>query len=61
MSSFTYLGSISSKDGGDTEDVKSRITKVQGVFHSQKKFGRIGRSVCKLRLVGRYSDDSGQI
>ena len=30
--SFTYLGSIISKDGGSSEDVKSKIAKVQGVF-----------------------------
>ena len=39
--SFTYLGSIISKDGGSSEDVKSRIAKAQGVFSQLKKFGRI--------------------
>ena len=34
VGSFTYLGSIISKDGGSSEDVKSRIVKVQGLFHS---------------------------
>ena len=34
VGSFTYLGSIISKDGGSSEDVKSRIAKAQGVFHS---------------------------
>ena len=29
---FTYLGSIISKDGGSSEDVKSRIVKARGVF-----------------------------
>ena len=32
--SFIYLGSIISKDGGSSEDVKSKIAKAQGVFHS---------------------------
>ena len=34
VSSFTYLGSTISKDGGSSEDVKSRTAKAQGVFHS---------------------------
>ena len=34
VGSFAYLGSIISKDGGISEDVKSRIAKAQGVFHS---------------------------
>ena len=29
--SFSYLGSIISKDSGGSEDVKSRIAKAQGV------------------------------
>ena len=33
VGSFTYLGSIISKEGGSGEDVKSRIAKVQDVFH----------------------------
>ena len=33
VTSFTYLGSIISKDGGSSEDVKSRIAKAQGFFH----------------------------
>ena len=42
VGSFTYLGSIISKDGGSSEDVKSRIAKAQGVFFTvKKKFGRI--------------------
>ena len=35
--SFTYLGSIISKDDGSSEDVKSRIAKAQGVFSHLKK------------------------
>ena len=34
---FTYPGSIISKDGGSSEDVKSRIAKAQGVFSQKKK------------------------
>ena len=37
VGSFTYLGSIISKDGGISEDVKSRIAKAQGVFSRLKK------------------------
>ena len=37
MDSFTYLGSIISKDGGNSEDVKSRIAKAQDVFSQLKK------------------------
>ena len=32
LDSFTFFGSISSKDGGSREYVKSRIAKGQGVF-----------------------------
>ena len=32
MDSFTYLGSIISKEGKSSENVKSRIVKAQGVF-----------------------------
>ena len=32
MDSFTYLGSTISKDGGSSEDVKSRMAKALGVF-----------------------------
>ena len=35
VGSLTYLGSIISKDGGSSEDVKSRIAKAQCVFFSQ--------------------------
>ena len=37
VGSFSYLGSIISKDGGSSEDVKSRIAKAQGVFLQLKK------------------------
>ena len=38
VGSFTYLGSIILvKDGGSSEDVKSRIAKAQGVFSELKK------------------------
>ena len=32
VGSFTYLGSIISKAGGSSVDVKSRIAKAQGAF-----------------------------
>ena len=37
VGSFTYLGSIISKQGGCSEDVKSRIAKAQSVFLEIKK------------------------
>ena len=37
VGNFTYLGSIISKDGGCSEDVKRRIAKAQGVFFTAKK------------------------
>jgi hypothetical protein len=37
VENFTYLGSIISKDGGNSEDVKSGIAKDQGVFSQLKK------------------------
>ena len=37
VGSFSYLGSIISKDGGSSEDVKSRIAKF---FAKKKKFRR---------------------
>ena len=37
VDSFTYLGSITSKDVGSSEDVKSRIDKAQGIFSRLKK------------------------
>ena len=33
-SRFAYLGSIITKEGGSSEDVKSRISKAQAFFHS---------------------------
>ena len=36
VGSFSYLGSIISKDGGSSEDVKSRMSKAQGVFFTVK-------------------------
>ena len=37
VGSFTYLGSIISKNGVRSEDVKSRIVNAQGVFPQLKK------------------------
>ena len=36
VGSFTNLGSIITTDGGSREDVKSRMTKAQGVFSQLK-------------------------
>ena len=35
LDSFTYLGSITSKDGGSCKNLKSKIPKAQGVFFSE--------------------------
>ena len=43
IDSFTCLGSITNKNGWYSQNVDSRKAKVQGVFHSWKKFGKIGR------------------
>ena len=44
VDSFTYLGSIISKDSGNAEGVKCRIAKAMGVFSQfKKKIGRIGK------------------
>ena len=37
VGSFTYFGSIISKDGGSCEEVKSRIANAQSVFSQSKK------------------------
>jgi len=37
MGSFSCLGSIISKDGGNGEDAKSRIAKAQGIYSKFKK------------------------
>jgi len=37
VASFTYLGSIISKDEGSSKDFKSSIAKGQGVFFIVKK------------------------
>ena len=44
LGSFTYPVSIISKDGGSSEDVKSRIAKAPGVFSQLKK-------VCKKSKI----------
>ena len=45
VGSFSYLGSIISKDGESSEDVKSRIA-----FHSSIFFRRIGRKVIQTKI-----------
>ena len=37
VSSFTYLGSIISKEGGSSEDVENRIAKARVFLNNQKK------------------------
>ena len=44
------LGSIISKDGGSTKDVKSRIAKAQGVFSLLKKVWKIWEISLKTKI-----------
>ena len=37
VGSFTYLGSIIGKDGGSSDDIKSRIARAQGLFSKLTK------------------------
>ena len=46
---FTYLDSTFSKDGGSSEDVKSRIAKAQGVFSQLKK--SLENLTTKIRIL----------
>ena len=61
MGSFTYLGSIISKEGGSREHVKSRIAKALGIFSQLKQEPRahmalVTRSEPKIRLGTRVFD-----
>ena len=53
VDTFTYLGSIISKDCGSNKDVKSRIAKAQGVFSQLKKVwkNRKIRLPSKIRIL----------
>ena len=53
VGSFSYLGSIISKDSGSSEDGKSRIAKAQGVFSQLKKVwnNRKISLVTKIRIL----------
>ena len=50
MGSFSYLGSIISKVGGNSEDVKSRIAKAKGVFPQLKMFWK-NRKISLLTMI----------
>ena len=50
IDSFTYLGSIISKDGGCSEDAKSRIAKADGVFSLLKKVWRNRKSSLRTKI-----------
>ena len=53
VSWLSYDGSIISKDGGSSEDVKSRIAKAQGVISQQQKVWK-NRSInmqIKVRIL----------
>ena len=57
VGSFTYLGSIISKVGGSSEDVKSRRAKAQGVFSLLKKVWKNSKISLKNRI--RILEDMG--
>ena len=50
VASFTYLGSIISKDSGSSEDVKSRIAKAQGIFSQLKKVWKNGNISLQTKI-----------
>ena len=51
MGSFTYLGSIISKDGGSIKDVKSRMAKAQGIFSELKKVWKNGKIGMQTKII----------
>jgi len=51
VDSFTYLGSITSKDVGSSEDVKSRIDKAQGIFSRLKKVWKNGKTSLQTKII----------
>ena len=53
VESLTYLGSIISKDGGGSQDVKSRIAKAHDVFSQVKKVWKNRKisSRTKIRIL----------
>jgi hypothetical protein len=50
VDSLNYLGGIISKDGGCSEDVHSRIAKVQDVFSHLKKVWKIRKISLRTRI-----------
>jgi hypothetical protein len=50
LDSFTYLGSIISKDGESSQDVKNRIAKAKGVFSQLKKVWKNRKISLQTRL-----------
>jgi hypothetical protein len=50
LDSFTYLGSIISKDGESSQDVKNRIAKAKGVFSQLKKVWKNRKISLQIRL-----------
>ena len=50
VGSYSYLGSVISKDGGSSEDVKSRIAKARGVFSQLKKVWKNRKISLKTKI-----------
>ena len=51
VGSFTYPGSIISKDGGCSEDVKSRIAKVQSIIFTVKNVWKNRKIILWTRIT----------
>ena len=60
INSFTYIGSIISKDGGSSEDVESRIAKDPRCFILQLKKGWKNRKI-SLQTNIRISEAIGML
>jgi hypothetical protein len=50
VGSFIYLGIIINKDGENSEDVKSRIAKTQGVFSLLKKVSKSWKISLQIKI-----------
>jgi len=62
LDSFTYPGSISSKDGGCCEDVKSKIAKAHCVFAQLTKVWKNRKiSMRTKNRILKINVDSGRV
>ena len=50
VGSFAYLGSIISKDGESSEDVKNRMAKAQGIFSQLKKVWKNRKIILQTKI-----------